>query len=122
MEVISATNPQHLIAYFCRAIALWLHNSFEEALAQLEHTIKLELNWNAAYFFWKGMIYASQKQDDESIEAIGKALDANLPPILLAPVRWLKEDIPDFYNNNAMPLLIRSGITEVIIIAEKQTQ
>jgi hypothetical protein len=38
---------------------------------------------------------------------VEKALENNLPPVLLAPLRWFEQDKPDFYQKYVVPLLAR---------------
>jgi hypothetical protein len=53
------------------------------------------------------MVLAYLGQDDDAIAALEKALELNLPPLLLSPLRWLEQDRPDFYRKYAAPLLAR---------------
>jgi len=39
-----------------------------------------------------------------------RAPEAELPPILLTPLRWLEQDQPTFYKDYAVPLLARYQI------------
>jgi len=51
------------------------------------------------------MICAFLGQDEEAIAAIETALDLELPPMLLAPLRWFEQEKPDFYGKYVVPLL-----------------
>ncbi len=83
-----------------------IHKHFEEALADLEQAILLEPEaWNA--YFWKGMVCASLGRDKEAMEAIEKALEEGLPPILFTPLRWFEQDRPDFYQEYVVPFVAR---------------
>ncbi len=53
------------------------------------------------------MIYASLKRDGQAIAAIQKSLESGLSPVLLAPLRWLEQIRPEFYENYAKALLAR---------------
>jgi hypothetical protein len=46
-------------------------------------------------------------QDEEAIAAIEKAMDLELPPILLTPLRWFEQDRLDFYQKYVVPLMAR---------------
>ena len=39
--------------------------------------------------------------------AVEKALEVELPPVLLTPLRWFEEDRPDFYQKHVVPLMAR---------------
>jgi tetratricopeptide (TPR) repeat protein len=108
LEVIAAINPHHYLAYVCQGVALWQRQRYAEALDKLEKkAIQLETeNWDA--YFWKGMVCASLSQDEDAIASIEISLDLEMPPILLAPLRWLEQDRPDFYAQYVIPLLSRS--------------
>ncbi len=104
LEAIAIQNPKHYIAYVCRGVALYLHESFDAALFELEQAIQLNLKaWDA--YFWKGMIFASLKVDEEAIAVIEKSIELNVPSVLLTPLCWFKDDRPDFYEKYAAPLL-----------------
>jgi hypothetical protein len=40
-------------------------------------------------------------------EALEKALEVDLPPVLLTPLYWLEKDEPGFFKKYAAPLLAR---------------
>lgn len=44
------------------------------------------------------------------MDAVEKALEVGLPPVLLTPLYWLEKDFPDFYEKHAAPLLARYGV------------
>lgn len=104
-EAIAAVDLQDSIAYVCRGVALWLGGKFEEALIELEQAIVLAdpNEWDA--YFWVGMTCASLKRDEEAMAALKHTLELGMPPILLAPLRWLEQDRPDFYEKYAKELL-----------------
>lgn len=106
LEAIAAIDPQRYTACVCRGTANYLSNHFEEALAELEQAIQLKAEeWSA--YFWKGMICASMGRDKDAIAAIEKALELDLPPVLLAPLRWFEQDRPEFFEEYAKALLAR---------------
>jgi tetratricopeptide (TPR) repeat protein len=109
LETVAAAVPEHYTAYLCRGVAKWLHGQSEESLSELEQAIAIRPKVEDAYF-WKGMVYASLGRDSESIAAIEKALELELPPILLAPLRWFEQDRPEFCEKYAEPLLARNSI------------
>jgi len=106
LEAIAATDPQHATAHVCQAVAWWLRRRLEDAIAELEQATSLDPErWDP--YFWKGMICASLRRDEEAMAAIEKSLESGLPPVLLAPLRWLAPDRPDFYEQFVNPLLAR---------------
>ena len=44
------------------------------------------------------------------MDAVEKALEVGLPPVLLTPLYWLEKDLPDFYAQHAAPLLARYDV------------
>ena len=56
-------------------------------------------------YFWKGMACASLKKDTDTLVLIGKALELDLPPVLLAPLCWFEQDRSDYYEKHLKPLL-----------------
>ncbi len=129
LEAIAAIDPQHLTAHVCRGVAWWLRGRLEEAMAELEEAMaELEQaalfdpepwdplssseQWDRFFepwdpFFWIGIIYASLRRDEKAIAAIEKSLELELPSVLLAPLRWLELERPDFYEKFVVPLFAR---------------
>ena len=94
LEQIASVDAQNAIAYVCRGVALWLRGKLELSLIELEQAIAVEPEgWDG--YFWKGMTCASLGRDEEAIAAIEKALELELPPVLLAPLRWFEQDRPE---------------------------
>lgn len=58
-------------------------------------------------YFWKGMLcaYFYRGRPQQAIEAIEKALESEMYPILLTPLYWLEKDVPEFFVQYAKPLL-----------------
>jgi len=102
--VTAASNRQRYGAGVCRGISLWIRGSFEQALIELEQVISLDPAIKDAYF-WKGMICASLRRDEEAMAAIARALELKLPSVLLTSLRWLDEDRQDFCEKYVEPLL-----------------
>jgi len=113
LEAIAALGQQDATAHICQGVARWLRGHLEEAMAELEQAASLDLEPLDPYvekgmiYFWKGMICASLRRDEEAIAAIEKSLELELPPVLLAPLRWLELERPDFYEKFVAPLLAR---------------
>jgi len=81
--------------------------SFEQSLMELEQAIALEPEeWDA--YFWKGMVCAILRRDEDAKTAVEKSLEVDMPPVLLAPLRWFEQDRPDFYEQYVVPLLARN--------------
>ena len=53
------------------------------------------------------MVYASLKQDASAMAVIEQSLELELPPVLLAPIKWFEQDRPDFNQKYVVPLLAR---------------
>jgi len=106
LEAVAANAPDDIVAFICRGIALWIHERFDEAIAELNRAISLNPEFEDSYF-WKGIVYAYLGKDAEAIAAIEKSLELDLPPLLLSPLRWTEKDRPDFYRKYAVPLLAR---------------
>jgi tetratricopeptide (TPR) repeat protein len=107
LETIAVAHPNLYIGYIYRGVVPWQQKHYEVALRELERAIQLEPErWDA--YFWKGMACASLGNDADAIAAIEKALALELPPVLLAPLHWLAEERPDFYEKQAVPLLART--------------
>ena len=88
---------------------MWLRGNCEEALGGLEHAFqRMHDEWGP--YFWKGMVCASLGRDEEAMAAIEKALEVELPPVLLTPLRWFEEDRPDFYQKHVVPLMARYNL------------
>jgi tetratricopeptide (TPR) repeat protein len=91
LEKIAAIDPQKYIAYVCRGVAWYLQKSFEQSLIELEQAIALEPEvWHA--YFWKGMVCAVLRRDEDAKMAIKQSLEKDMPPVLLAPLRWFEQD------------------------------
>jgi tetratricopeptide (TPR) repeat protein len=109
LEVIAAAHEQHYVAYVCRGVALGLGRRFAMALPQLEQAITLDReSWSA--YFWKSMICASLRQDEEALTALNKAIALGLPPVLLTPLNWLEQERSDFYEKYVVPLVVRYNV------------
>ncbi|HEY7414208.1 MAG TPA: tetratricopeptide repeat protein, partial [Ktedonobacteraceae bacterium] len=103
LETIAAREPQHAIAYLCRGMALWFKQRSQRALTELQMTQKLRPTmWDT--YFWQGMIVATGGHDDV-IQHWKHALELGMPPVLLAPLRWLEETQPEIFHRDAEPLL-----------------
>jgi tetratricopeptide (TPR) repeat protein/tRNA A-37 threonylcarbamoyl transferase component Bud32 len=102
LEALAEIDPKDYIAYVCRGVALWIRGDFEGALAELERAIPLELDEDA--YFWKGMACASLGRDEEAAAALKQALDWGVPRLLQAPLDWLREDRPEFYERYVVGL------------------
>lgn len=104
LESIAALDLQHYTAFVCQGVAAWLCEYYEKALAMLDQATLLDPDtWDA--YFWKAIVLASLQRDEEAKALVEKALENNLPPAFLAPLRWFEKDKPDFYQKYAVPLL-----------------
>ena len=88
-----------------------LRGELLKGLAELEKGISIYPEmWDA--YFWKGMLcaYYYRGRHERAMEAIERALEVELPPMLLTPLYWLETDRPDFFEQYARPLLERYGV------------
>jgi tetratricopeptide (TPR) repeat protein len=109
LERIASINPQHWAAHVCSGVALWLTGQVSGALVELEEARKrAPEEWDA--YFWSAMAYASAGQDAEAMTMIEKAQQAGLPPVLLAPLRWMEQERPDFFEQYVTRLLDQGEI------------
>ncbi|HVB24757.1 MAG TPA: tetratricopeptide repeat protein [Ktedonobacteraceae bacterium] len=111
LESIAEINVEHYVAFVCRGLALGLRGELLKGLSELEKAIPIEPEeWDA--YFWKGMLcaYYYRGRHQMVAEAIEKALEVELPPILLTPLYWLETDRPEFFEQYARPLLERYGM------------
>ncbi len=107
LERIAALYPSYYIARVCSGVALWLHGDTNAALAALTSASTARPTmWDA--HFWQGVILASSAQQS-AIPAIERALENDMPPVLLAPLQWLAQDQPDFYARHIHPFLLQYG-------------
>jgi len=106
LEKIASIDPQSYLAYVCKGVASGLRGRLKEGLAELEQALVLDPDqWDPP--FWKGMLsaYYYSAHPERASEAIEKALELDMPPILLTPLYWLQKDRPDFFTWYAQPLL-----------------
>jgi tetratricopeptide (TPR) repeat protein len=107
LKAIVTVDQPNYASHTCQGIALLLCRNFKEALAELEQALLSNRNDRWKAYFWKGVACAFLEQDEEAITVIEKALDSELPPILLAPLRWFEQERPDFYEKHVVPLLAK---------------
>ena len=93
-------------AQICNGAALWADKYLEQSRLVFEQAVTLKPDKSDAYF-WKGIDCASLGRDEEAMAAIEKALELELPPVLLTPLRWFEQDRPDFYEKYIVPLMVR---------------
>lgn len=102
--IISNGDPEDYNELVCNTFVLWFEEKYDEAVEKATLAIPLYPDlWGA--FFWQGLGLAYLQLDEEAIAAIRRALELKLPPGLLAPLRWLAQDRPEFYRQYAAPLL-----------------
>ena len=111
LKNIAQIDVEYYVAYICRGISLALSNKLKEGLKELETAIQLEPEQSDAYF-WKGILcaYFYRGRFQIAMEALQKAVEVGLLPVLLTPLYWLEADMPDFFEQYAKPLLERYGV------------
>jgi len=100
-------DPQHYIAYLCRATLNVIQGDFKQSYKELDTACNL-LPEEAGAFFWKGMMAVGLRKDEEAIDLFNIALQLKMPPALLAPVKWLEPFNPVFYQEYGRALLATS--------------
>jgi tetratricopeptide (TPR) repeat protein len=106
LENLAAIDPQNYVAFVCRGVEWYLQKSFDQSLIELERAIALKPEeWDA--YFWKGMVCATLRRDEDAKAAVEKSLEVDLPPVLLAPLRWFEQDRLDFYQQYVVQLMAR---------------
>lgn len=109
LEALAAQDQQQHIALVCRGVSLLLRGRFEEAEAALDQALLLHPGMREA-LFWKSLVCALLLRDEEARAALERTMAAELPlaRVLLTPLRWLEQKRPDFYRNDAEPVLAHS--------------
>jgi tetratricopeptide (TPR) repeat protein len=107
---ITTANPQLYISYIWRGISLAARDRWKDGLELLDKALKREPRRGDA-FFWKAMLcaYLGPDMQAQAVKAFKMAQELALPPALFAPVHWLKQDRPDFYQRHILPLLGSGG-------------
>jgi tetratricopeptide (TPR) repeat protein len=124
LEAIATIEPQSYSAHICQAIALLQRRHAKAALTELEQAIRLlpSNKWNEKLkqavplswggwrkpwdaYFWKGMACLFLEREEEAMEAIEKALEEGMPPVLLTPLRWFEQEKHELYEKYVVPLL-----------------
>ncbi|MEI6046905.1 MAG: tetratricopeptide repeat protein, partial [Chloroflexota bacterium] len=114
LRAIAAYDPSDHNAAICEGIASWVSGLTENGLVEIERAISMKPD-DFDTCFWKGVILATMNgREAEAMAAIALALENDLPPILIGPLRWTKEDAPHFYENHALPLLEKYGLLDKV--------
>lgn len=109
IEAIAELDPDHYTAYLCRGIASIHHKDLKTALAEIQKAVNLEPEeWDP--LFWKGIVYAYCGRTRAAKDAIKKALDYRLPPLLLLPLYWFEKENREFFTEYAVLLLQTYGL------------
>ncbi|EFH83713.1 tetratricopeptide repeat protein [Ktedonobacter racemifer] len=111
LDQLAAIKPQKYTSLVCLGVAFGLRGKLKKGLIQLDAVIHARSKSIDA-FFWKGMLcaYYYRGKPHLAVEAIEQALANGLPPVLLRPLYWLREDNPAFFEQYARPLLERYGV------------
>lgn len=99
LEALAAIDPRQHTAYICRGMALILRDRYEEAIAELDQALLLDPEASEA-LFWKSLTCALLGRNQEAAVALEQARMAEvpLPESLFAPLGWLEQKNPDFYQ------------------------
>ncbi len=107
LERIARIAPQTGEAALCRAVAWKLRDNPEKGLGALKRALSdknmLPQLRTQDVPFWRGMLLASLGRSEQARKEIEYALKLGMPPILLAPLYWLEQDQPAFFERYARP-------------------
>jgi len=103
LENIAGTEPEHPVAYLCRAVALLGRGDFSGSYKLCDIACKLAPDEPGSYF-WKALAATGLKEDKEAFELLQTALDLNLRPVFLPPPAWAGQINPAFYDKLAQHL------------------
>ncbi|GHO74818.1 hypothetical protein KSD_25890 [Ktedonobacter sp. SOSP1-85] len=104
LEQIATLNSAPELSLLCCAIALYLRQQPEEALASLQQALVLDPN-NSNIHLWLCIVYASLQHDQEARSALDIALESSLPLILFTPLQLVAPLNPGFYQQDVLPIL-----------------
>jgi tetratricopeptide (TPR) repeat protein len=109
LEALAGIDRQQPAASVCRGVALLLRKHFEEALAVLDQVLLTDPQRREA-LFWKSLVCAELRRDEEAVAALERAKTSELPlpEVLFTPLHWLEQERPDFYSAYAAPVLARA--------------
>jgi tetratricopeptide (TPR) repeat protein len=104
-QVIVISQDENENVLVCKGIILWLRlqSSYDQALALLDRALALEPDDWAA-LFWKAVLKADRGHNQEAVDLLKQALLKGLPPIMLQPLKALKDN-PEFYATYVAPLI-----------------
>lgn len=97
--------PESEWGHLCRGIAAWLCGDVANARTSLAYARTLDVT-NPHMYFWLGMLHASVEEDELAYSALWQAVQFDLAPALLMPLRYFEQKRPDFYQSTLRPLLI----------------
>lgn len=108
LATFKVRDEQQQVPYLCRGMACWLRGQYEQGLVEFEQGLVLEPQDEELYF-WVSMACVSLGREQEAWDALKHALQLGLLPFLLAPLKLLQAQQPDFYARYAQPLLMETG-------------
>lgn len=109
LENIARTDPEHPVAYLCRAVALLGRGDFGGSYTLCATVCKLAPDEPGGYF-WKALAATGLKEEKEAFELLQTALDLNLRPVFLPPPPWVGEINPLFYDKLSQHLFHKPAV------------
>lgn len=98
----------HYVSFVCHAVVALQQGDVPTALTHLERASTMFTDqWDTP--FWTGMALAMQGKAEEAREAIDRAIYLGMPPVLLTPLYWLKEQQPKLFESLVRVLLNHQG-------------
>lgn len=98
LDKVAKLAPRSAEAYLCQAIALYLRNAHEQALAKLSKALALHSESELIYF-WQGMILAALQRNMQADQAFLHTSDLGLPKALWRPIERLDAQIHNTDGN-----------------------
>lgn len=88
LEKVAELDPRSPLALLCLAIALYLRNAYEQALAKLTRAAASEPE-NEFIAFWQGIVLATLQRNMQADQAFLRTSDLGLPKALWQPIARL---------------------------------
>lgn len=114
--------PDEAFHHLVAALFAYIRGSFEESLELLEECKAPERDlptWVVP--FWKSMANLALGLHADALKWLRHALTAEIPPLLLLPLRWHEHDPSDVFEQDMHPLFDNFGLwSQVIELNERE--
>jgi tetratricopeptide (TPR) repeat protein len=111
LQELADLQPELYLAALCRGLyAGIVQHDLQQACIELENAQRQEeQQWDGP--FWLALLHAYRRNARQAIAFLQQALNLGLPVALLRPLYWLEADSPDIFQQVAVPLLQKYGIS-----------